>query len=144
MLIGETADTQAVCVRALGDARPIHVHCDVRMPDLLEWRIKISMSRADLDVSLKFGVRTSVIDRDYVTTLQLRCHELDPAKRRLIKLHVVIDQSLNENKFIAIDANKFLPAVADQAHGHRVQQFVRKMDAHEWLQRTAPFNLIAK
>ena len=114
------------------------------MPDLLEWRIKIPMSRADLDVSLKFGVRTSVIDRDNVAALQVRCDFVDPVERRLIKLHVVIDQSLNENKFIAIDANKFLPAVADQAHRHRVQQFVRKMDAHEWLQRTAPFNLIAK
>src|SRR5439155_21054426 len=29
-------------------------------------------------------------------------------------------------------------------HRHRIQQFVGKMDAHEWLKRIAPFNLAAK
>src|SRR5437899_2348674 len=144
MLIGESGDTQAVCLRPLGYARPIHVRRYVSMPDLLERRIKISMARAHLNGFLKFGGRTSVIDRDDVATLQVRCEELDPIKRRLVKLHVLIGWSLNENKFIAIDVNKFLPAAADQAHRHRVQQFVGKMDTHEGLQRIAPFNPVAK
>src|SRR6266540_6743941 len=112
MLIGAADDAQAVGLRALGDARPIHVHRDVRMADMLEWRIENSMSRADLNVSLKFGIRTPIIDRDNIPALQVRCEVVDPVKRRLIRLHVVIDRSLNENKVIAIDANKFLPAAA--------------------------------
>ena len=53
--------------------------------------------------------------------------------------------ALNENKFVAIDdLTNFSTAAADQAHRHRVQQFVGKMDAHEGLQRIAPFNPVAK
>src|SRR5215469_12493008 len=104
------------------------------MPDLLEGRIKISMLRTDLNVSLKLGARTSVVDRDYITAMQIRGDALDPVKCRLVKLHALISWSLNENKFIAIDANKFFPAVADQAHRHGIQQFVAKMNAHEGFQ----------
>src|SRR5215510_13843767 len=125
---------QGVSLRALNNARPIHMHRDVRMPDLLEWRIKVSMSRADLNVSLKFSGRTPVIDRDHIPALQVRRDVVDPVKRCLIRLRLVTGWSLNKNKFIAIEANKFLAAAADQAHRQRVQQFVRKIDAHERLQ----------
>ena len=37
MLIGKSGDTQPVCLRALDNARPTHLHRDVCMPDLLEW-----------------------------------------------------------------------------------------------------------
>src|SRR6266478_4998169 len=85
MLIGESRDTQAVCLRALGYARPIHVRRYVSMPDLLERRIKISMARAHLNGSLKFGSRTPVIDRDDVATLQVRCDIVDPVERGLVE-----------------------------------------------------------
>src|SRR5438045_8459755 len=100
MLIGKSGYPQAICLRALGNARPIHMHRDVGMPDLLEWRIKTSMARADLNVSQKFGARPPVIDRDHVTTLQMRCDALAPVKRRLVKPHVLIERPLNRHNVV--------------------------------------------
>src|SRR5881392_3731960 len=85
MLIGKSGYPQAICLRALGNARPIHVHRDVRMPDLLEWRIKTSMLRAYLNPFMKFAARTSVIDGDYIPALQVRCDIVDPVERGLIE-----------------------------------------------------------
>src|SRR6478672_12340797 len=85
MLIGESGHAQAVSLRAPGNARPIHVHRDVRMPDLLKWRTKVSMPRSNLNGFLKFGGRTPVIDRDDVATLQVRCDIVDPVERGLVE-----------------------------------------------------------
>src|ERR1044071_2161158 len=111
MLIGESGDTQPVCLRALNNARPIHLHRDVRVPNLLERRVKISMSRADLNVPQKFSARISVIDRDHISTLHVRCDIVDPVKRCLVKNPFIPRQpggsrslmkgALNENKYIA-------------------------------------------
>jgi len=69
MLVSESGDTQPVCLRALDNRRPFHGHRNVRMPDLLEWRTKIAMLRAHLNVSLKFIFQTPVIERDNVAPL---------------------------------------------------------------------------
>ena len=66
MLIGESGDVQAISLRAFGDARPIHMHRDVRVADSLKRRIQISMLRADLNACMKFIAQISVIDREDV------------------------------------------------------------------------------
>src|SRR5437660_40649 len=71
MLISEAYDSQPVCLRALDNGRPIHVHRDVRIPNLLEWRIEISMLGANLNISLKFNARISVVDGDHIASLQI-------------------------------------------------------------------------
>src|SRR6266481_4863565 len=164
MLVGESGDAQPVCPRALDNARPIHLHRDIRLPDLFEWRIKISMLRAHLDLCLKFVRQTSVIDRDNISALQFRCDVVNPFEGRLIESPSVCRQlgrlrqgfgaqgssrslgarALHEHKVIAFHINKFFHVAADQAHRHRIQQFVGKMNAHEWLQRVEPLDLAAK
>src|SRR5947208_3619060 len=114
------------------------------MSDLLEGGIKISMLRAHLNISVKFAAQRPVIDRDHVPALQVCCDAVDPIKRGLVKVRPVNHRAVNENKLVAVEPNKSLTATTNQAHGHRVQEFVGKMNAHEWLQQIAPFNLIAK
>src|SRR6266536_337904 len=153
MLVSESSNTQPVCPRALDNRRPFHGHRDVRMPDLLEWRTKIAMLRAHLNVSLKFIFQTPIIDRDNVAPLQFRCYVIDPIERRLIESvplcgrlegRLLRNWALHKDKLVILQINKFFHVAADQAHRHRVQQFVGKMNAQEWLQRVAPFHLIAK
>src|SRR5437762_8845046 len=131
MLIGESGYPQAVCLRALGNARPIHVHRDVRVSDLFKWRIKASMARADLNVSLKFGARTPVIDRDYIPAWQVRCDIVEPVERGLIERPFIPRQpggsrslakrTLDEHKLVAFQIDKLFHVAADQAHRHRIQ-----------------------
>src|SRR5207244_4406936 len=102
------------------------------------------MLRPDLNVALRFVTRSPVIDRYHVTALQVRCDAVDPIKRALIERPFAVHRALNENKFVAVETDKFLFAVTDQAHWDRVEQFVGKMHAHEWLQRIAPLNFLAK
>jgi hypothetical protein len=53
MLIGKPGDAQPVCLRTFGNACPVHRRRDIRVSDLFERRIQISMLSADLNVSLK-------------------------------------------------------------------------------------------
>ena len=46
------------------------------------------MSRTNLNISLKFIARMSVIDGDHITSLQLGCDAVQPIERGLIKRHV--------------------------------------------------------
>ena len=85
MLIDESGDMQAVCLRAPGDARPIHVHRDVRVTDLLERRIQMPMLRADLNAFVKFIARKSVIDRRRCSRVQVCRNGVDPIECSLIK-----------------------------------------------------------
>ena len=102
------------------------------------------MLRAHLNASLKFFTQAPVIDRDDVPALQIRGDVIDPIQRSLAKVPVAIGRTLNESKVVALEANKFLRVLTDQTHRHRVQQFVGKMNAHEWLQRIEPLDLMAK
>src|SRR5881397_1456857 len=65
VLIGKSGDAQSVCLRALGNRRPIHVHRDVGMPDLFERRIENSMSCTHLSAPLTFVPDAAVIAIDY-------------------------------------------------------------------------------
>src|SRR4030095_9766251 len=56
MLIGKSGDAQPVRPRTFDNSFPMHRHRDVRVSYLLEWRIQISMSRADFNGSLKLLV----------------------------------------------------------------------------------------
>src|SRR5207244_7913980 len=134
MLISEAYDSQTVGLRALDNGRPIHVHRDVRIPNLLEWRIKISMLRAYLHLCLKFVAQTPVIDRDNVAALQFRCYVVNPLERRLIESafslrrlrsrHSPGKWTLDKHKLVALQIDKFFHAAADQPNRHRIQQFV--------------------
>ena len=88
MLIGEPCDAQFICLRAMGNACPIDMHRDVRVTDFFEGRIETSMLDADLNVSLKFTDRMSVVDGDHVASLQVRSQAVDPIDRNLIKRRV--------------------------------------------------------
>ena len=88
VLIGESRDAQSVCFRATGNACPIDVHRDVRVTDLFKGRIEMSMLGADLNISLKFIARMSVVDGDHVASLQICCDTVDPIERSLIKRRV--------------------------------------------------------
>ena len=101
MLIGESSYVQAVCLRALNNARPTQTHRNVCMPDFLEGRIKISMLRAHLNLFVKFAARTPVIDGDYIPTLQVHSDAIDPIKRGLVKVRIVMPRAVNENKLVA-------------------------------------------
>ena len=136
MLIGKSGDAQTVLLRTFGNAHPVDMHRDVSMPDLFEWRIEISMSRPYLKVSLKFALRTPVIDGYDIPAFQIRRELVDPGKRSVIKC-LIIDLALDENKLVAVKTNKLLPAVSDKPHGHRIEQFVGKMNTRKWLQRIA-------
>src|SRR6266481_7781779 len=131
MLIGESGDTQSVCLRTFDNASPMHRHRDVRLSDLFEWRIQISMSRPNLNGALEFLVQKPVIDRNHITTLQVRRDVVDGLKRSLIE-NRFINGPLDEYKLVAVESYQFLSSVTDQAHGHCVQQFVGKMDTREW------------
>src|SRR6266567_854306 len=154
VLVSESCEVQAVRLRALGDARPIHMHRDVRMTDLFEGRIEMSMSRADLHASVKFIAQMPVINRNDVAALQVRGEAVDPFECRLIENPFLVrrlgsrrslrKRALDEHKLVVLKIDKFFHLAADQAHRHRVQQFVGKVDANEWLKRITPFNLGAK
>src|SRR5207245_1170611 len=103
----------------------------------------ISMSRADLNGSLKLVVQKPVIDRNYITTLQVRRDLVGVLDCGLIE-HRFISRPLDEYKVVAVETYQFLRSITDQAHRHCVQQFVGKMDAHEWFRRLSPVDLIAK
>src|SRR4029077_12910908 len=52
--------------------------------------------------------------------------------------------ALDQDKLVAFQIDKSFHAAADQAHRHRIQQFVGEMHAHERLQGSVPFDLVAK
>ena len=85
MLIGESCDAQSICLCATGNARPIDLHRDVRVTNLLEGRIEMPMLRADLNASLKFIARMPVINCDHITSLQICGDTVHPIERGLIK-----------------------------------------------------------
>src|SRR6476659_3222128 len=105
--------------------------------------MEISMLGADLNGSPKILVRATVIDRNHVAAVQIRCDFVHPVERGLIK-NRLLNRPLNEYKFVALETYQFLRSVTDQVHRHGVQQFVGKMDAREWFRRVQPLNLIAK
>src|SRR5437660_11984038 len=144
MLIGESGDGQSVCFRTMDDTRPIDRHCDISLSDLFEWRTQTSMLCADLNVSLNPLAEPAVIDRNDIPPLQVCRDLIDPGERSLARLPVSIDRALDEDKVVAVETYKFFPAVSEQAHRHRIEQFVGKMDTCEWLKRLTPFNFPAK
>src|SRR5206468_12423913 len=140
MLVDKTGDAQCVCFRTLDNTPPNHAHCDVGLSDLFEGRIKITVPSADLNAVPGSLVRAAVIDSNHIATLQVRRDFVDPADRCLVE-NRFIKGPFEEDKPVVIETYQSLPPVANQAHRHRIQQFVGKMDAHEWLKRIAPFNL---
>src|SRR5439155_19170656 len=154
MLIGEPGDAQSVCFRTMDDTRPIDRHRDISLSDLFEWRTQPSMLCADLNVSLNFLAQPAVIDCNDIPPLQV-CRDLvHPIKDSVVKSAALPRQlgssrslenrALNEDKVVPVETYKFFPSTAHQTRGHRVQQFVGKMDTCEWLERCAPFNFAAK
>src|ERR1043166_2445300 len=113
------------------------------MSDLLEWRIQPSMFGAELNVSLELLVQKPVVDRNHVATLQVRRDLVDAPKHSFIE-DCFINRPLDEDKYVAVEAHQFLRSFTDQAHRHRVQEFVGKMHACKWLQRFPPLNSVAK
>src|SRR5262245_39767595 len=102
MLIGKSGDPQPVCLRALHNASPVHRHSDVRVSDVFERRIQISMSSADLNGSLKPFVQRTVIDRNYITTPQV-CRDLvNRLKRSLIERRF-LNRPFDEYKSLAVE-----------------------------------------
>src|SRR4029077_16171417 len=101
------------------------------------------MPGPNLNVSLKFLVQKSVIDRNRITTLQVRRDFIDGFERSLIE-NRFINLPLDEYQLVAVETYQFLRSVTDQAYRHCVQQFVGKMDAREWFRRVWELNLIAK
>src|SRR5206468_1034734 len=85
MLIGKSGDVQPVCLRTLDNASPMHRHRDVRVSDLFEWRIQISMSRSGFNGSLKLLGQKAVIDHNQIATLQVRRDLVDGLERSLIE-----------------------------------------------------------
>src|SRR5437763_15690996 len=85
VLIGKSGNAQPVCLRTLDNAFPMHKHRDVRVPDLFEWRIQISMFSADLNVSLKFLAQKTIVDRNHITTLQVRRDLIESLEGSLIE-----------------------------------------------------------
>ncbi len=81
MLIGQPCDAQFICFRAMGNACPIDMDRDVRVTDFFEGRIETSMLGTDLNVSLKFIARMSVVDGEHVASLQVRSQVVDPIER---------------------------------------------------------------
>jgi len=102
------------------------------------------MLRANLHTRAKFIAGMAVIDRDDVTTPQVRRHIFNPIERSLIERNVITSGSLDKNKFVTVEIDKLFPAVADQTHRHGIEKFVREMNADERLNRIAPFHFIAK
>src|SRR5262245_33591097 len=120
MLIGESGNTEPICLRAINNASPIHRYSNVRLSDSFEWGIQIPMARADLSVSLKLLVQKTVIDRDHITTLQVRCDLVDRLERSLIE-HRFINWPLDEYKFVALEAYQLLRCATNQTHWQRIQ-----------------------
>ena len=85
MLIGESCDAQSICLCATGNARPIDLHRDVRVTNLLKGRVEVSMAGANLDIFPKFIARMPVINGDHITSLQVYCDAVHPIERGLIK-----------------------------------------------------------
>ena len=85
VLIGKSGDAQSVCLHALGNRRPIHVHRNISMPNLFERRIENSVLCTYLNVCLIFGVHPAVITYDNVPALQFRRDIIDPVQRGLIE-----------------------------------------------------------
>jgi len=71
MLIGESCGAQSICLCATGNACPIDLYRDVRATNLLKGRVEVSMSGANLDISLKVIARMPVINGDHITSLQI-------------------------------------------------------------------------
>src|ERR1044071_6394846 len=88
MLIGESGDGESVCLRATSNAGPIDVHRNVCVTDLFKGRVEMSMPGADLNISLGFIARMSVVYGDHVASLQVRSQVIDPFERSLIKRRV--------------------------------------------------------
>src|SRR4029450_1188843 len=88
MLVSESCHVQAVCLRATGNASPIDVHRNVGVTDLFKGRVEMSMLGADLNVSLKFIARMSVVDNDGVASLQVCGQVVDPIQGNLIERRV--------------------------------------------------------
>src|SRR5947208_13929942 len=148
MLIGESGDAQSVCFRTMDDTRPIDRHRDISLSDLFEWRTQTPMLCADLNVSLNFLAQPAVIDCNDIPPLQV-CRDLvHPIKGNVVKSAAVPRQlrssrslenrALDEDKVVAVETYKFFPSTAHQTRGHRVQQFVGKMDTCGWLDGYAP------
>src|ERR1700755_711406 len=101
------------------------------------------MPSADLNSSLSLIVQKTVIDRNYIPTLQVRRDFIDAFEGSLIE-HRFLNGPFYEYKFVAIEINQLLRSISDQAHRHCVQQFVAKIDAGEWFRRLSPLDLVAK
>jgi hypothetical protein len=85
MLVSESGDAQSVCFRARDNARPIDVHRDICVTDLLKGRVEMSMLGAKLNVSLKFIARRSVVDGDRIASLQICGDAVHPVECRLVE-----------------------------------------------------------
>src|SRR6059058_2306514 len=105
--------------------------------------MQMSVFGADLNVSLKLLAQKTIVDRNYITTLQVRRDLVDPVEGSLIEPSF-INRPLDEDEVVAVEGYQFLRSITDQAHGHCVQQFVGKMDTREWFRRRTPVDLIAK
>src|SRR6476659_8233210 len=143
ILIGKSGDAQSARLRTRHNALPMHRHSDVRVSDVFERRMEISMLGADSNASPKILVGAAIIDGNHIATLQMRRDFVDPVERGLIK-NRLINRPFDEHKLVAVESYQFLRSVTDQAYRHCVQQFVGKMDAREWFWRVRPLNFIAK
>src|SRR5204863_8784583 len=103
----------------------------------------MSVFGADLNVSLKFLAQKTIVDRNHITTLQVRRDLVDPVEGSLIEPSF-INRPLDEYEVVAVEGYQFLRSITDQAHGHGVQHFVGKMDTREWFRCISLLNLIPK
>src|SRR3982750_1595193 len=101
------------------------------------------MLGADSNASLTILVQRPVVDGHHITKLQVRRDLVDAIERRLIKDRL-INLPLDQYKLLVVQVYQFFRSMIDEAHWHCIQQFVGKMNSHEWLRPVWPFNLIAK
>src|SRR6266480_5870684 len=127
MLIGKADDAESVLTGALGDAFPIDVRGDIRVADLFEWQIEMSMLGADLNGGLKIFADVAVIDDQDVTALEICCRIIDPIERGLIERSRRLGSLIDKNEIVSLNIDKF----AGQIDRHGVEQLVGKMDAGE-------------
>ena len=95
MLIGKTAQRQAAFLRALGDAGPVHMRCDIRAANALQRRRSSAMRRITLQRAarafrrIKLVARVTVIDRQDKSASEFPRHGFNPFQRREIDLGLV-------------------------------------------------------
>src|SRR5262245_34727180 len=119
MLVGKSSNTQPVCLRTLNNTFPIDEHRNIRVADLFERRIQISMLGTDLK-PFKLLVQKSVIDDNQITPLQVHRDLVDGLERGFIE-NRLINWPLDEYKLVAVETYKFLCSITDQVHRHCIQ-----------------------